>query len=348
MVIDGNNQEERKMQNPIFTANADVIEFECDTLILKYAQSLHGADRAVARALGVAETELNIPAGDHRLVPTKGSMPFSHVLFIGAPHLSSFGYREIRNFANAAMNVISHSDVAHARVAMTMHGVGYGLDEREAFTAQVAGIIEYFSSNLTGVLPQRVTIVERETNRYHRISAILNQIPGVASHESNASSQKPVVQEIPDAGVASDTKRLVFVAMPYNDQMVDVFEFGIKEPVNNAGCLCERCDREAFTGDVLDRIRTRIADADVVIADVTGANPNVYLEVGYAWGREVQTLLIAREGENLEFDLRTHRCLFYKNINHLRKQLNDFLERLMSTGQQRIPHVRPPATGGQR
>jgi len=336
------------MQNPIFTANADVTEFECDILILKYAQSLYGADRAVTRTLGLDETELRIPPGDHRLVPTKGAMPFSHVLFIGTPDLNNFGYGEIRKFANTALRVISQSDVVHARVAMTMHGVGYGLDEREAFTAQVAGILEYFSSGPSGVPPQRVTIVEREANRFNRVSAILNQIPGVADQERTSGRAEPASREIPDAGVTSDSKRLVFVAMPYNDQMVDVFEFGIKEPVNNVGCLCERCDREAFTGDVLDRIRSRITEADVVIADMTGSNPNVYLEVGYAWGREVQTLLIAREGENLQFDVKTHRCLFYKNINHLRKQLTDFMERLMSTGQHRASHVRKPAEGGRR
>jgi hypothetical protein len=133
---------------------------------------------------------------------------------------------------------------------------------------------------------------------------------------------------IPDAGASSNLKQHVFVAMPYDLAMEDVFEFGIREPVNAAGCLCERCDRSVFTGDVLERIKLRIATATVVVADMSGSNPNVYLEVGYAWGKGVPTLLVARDGEELKFDVKTHRCVYYKNISHLRKQLAELLPQL--------------------
>ena len=52
-----------------------------------------------------------------------------------------------------------------------------------------------------------------------------------------------------------------------------------------AGYLGERADLATFTGDVMDWVRARISSANLVIADLTSANPNVYLEVGYAWGK---------------------------------------------------------------
>ena len=67
--------------------------------------------------------------------------------------------------------------------------------------------------------------------------------------------------------------------------MRDVWTFGIQQPVRDLGLLCERLDQEAFTGDILSRIRSGIAQALLVIADLTGCNPNVFLEVGYAWGK---------------------------------------------------------------
>ena len=318
----------------IVTANRDVTEFQCDVLVLKYAQALYGADFVVTRLLGLTASDLRIHPGDHLLVPAPGT-PFGHVLFMGVPTLDAFGYGEIRTFATNVLHVVSKMDVAHAHVAMTMHGAGYGLDEREAFTAQVAGVLEYSSSAHPGVPPERVTIVERNLGRFHRITALLDQILAGTIGDATLSSASLPEQSIPDAGISSDSKRFVFVAMPYNDEMVDVFEFGIREPVNNAGCLCERCDREVFTGDVLDHIKLRIAQADVVIADMTGSNPNVYLEVGYAWGKGVQTLLVARAGEELKFDVKMHNCLYYKNINDLRKQLTDFMARLMATADDR-------------
>jgi len=34
----------------------------------------------------------------------------------------------------------------------------------------------------------------------------------------------------------------------------------------------------------LDQVKKEIESATLVIADITGSNPNVYLKVGYAWG----------------------------------------------------------------
>ena len=103
--------------------------------------------------------------------------------------------------------------------------------------------------------------------------------------------------------------------------MEDVYGFGIQGPVNGAGLLCERTDMVAFTGDVLNRIRERIETATLVIADVTGANANVYLEVGYAWGTKRPTLILAKQGEQLKFDIQGQKCIFYKNITDLAKRL---------------------------
>lgn len=125
--------------------------------------------------------------------------------------------------------------------------------------------------------------------------------------------------------MASESKNHIFVAVPYDEEMEDVYEFGIREPINEIGCLCERCDRAMFTGDIIERIKTRIASATLLVADMTGANPNVYLEVGYAWGKGKDTLLIARTGEELEFDVLTHKCIYYRNISDLRKKLRTFL-----------------------
>lgn len=70
--------------------------------------------------------------------------------------------------------------------------------------------------------------------------------------------------------------------MTEEKDMDDVFYYGIQQPVRATGFLCERADQEAFLGDILDRVKQKIETAAVVIAELTGANPNVYLEIGYA------------------------------------------------------------------
>ena len=131
-----------------------------------------------------------------------------------------------------------------------------------------------------------------------------------------------------DAGVYSSTKPHVFVAMPFSEDMEDTYIFGIQGPVNAAGYLCERVDLTVFTGDIIARIKSRIETASLVIADLTGANPNVYLEVGYAWGKDRPTLLVAKKGDPLKFDVQSQRCLIYKSISDLEKKLETDLASL--------------------
>lgn len=59
----------------------------------------------------------------------------------------------------------SSSGSEYESVAMTMHGVGYGLDEREPFTAQVAGLLDYLTAGGSSWEPKKILIVERDVNR---------------------------------------------------------------------------------------------------------------------------------------------------------------------------------------
>jgi len=323
------------MDTSITVVNGDITETACDLLVLKHAQRLYGADAAVARVLEMDPAEPVLAPGEHLLVPTKGKLRCDRVLFIGVESLYQFGYSEIRAFAKKALSLLTEFDDSPQTIAMTIHGVRYGLDEREAFTAQVAGLLEYLASSSVPSPTRRILIVERDTKRAQRLSEMLREI----LLESGFSKEDPRTESgkagLPDAGVTSDMKHHIFVAMSFNEEMEDIYEFGIREPVNSAGCLCERCDRDVYIGDVLERIKGRIASATVVLAEMTGANPNVYLEVGYAWGKGVPTLLVARKGQELLFDVSRHRCLYYRNIKHLRKQLADELPKLLSGSRQR-------------
>lgn len=80
--------------------------------------------------------------------------------------------------------------------------------------------------------------------------------------------------------------------MPFAEDLTDNFHCGIAPVIRSRGLLCERADEEVFTGDVLPWIRERIKNAMLVVADLSRANPNVYLEVGLAWGYGVPTLLL--------------------------------------------------------
>jgi hypothetical protein len=317
---------------------SDIVDFACDVAVLKYAQAFFGADKAVAsRIADDYEQSIAPHVGEHVLLPSRGKVAARQVLFIGVPSLYQFDYGEIRKFAGQAMQILAEEMPSAKHVAMTMHGIGYGLDETECFLAQIAGLLDAFRSQSVPPFLQQVTIVERNQNRALRLQELLTEhLPtesaakSVTRHYRGESA--PPASRIEAAGLQSNAKSHVFIAMPFCDDMEDTYVFGIQGPVNAAGYLCERVDFATFTGDILARIKSRIETASLVIADLTGANPNVYLEVGYAWGKGRPTLLIAKTGDELKFDVQGQRCLIYKNIRDLAQKLEADLAALARQG----------------
>lgn len=61
-----------------------------------------------------------------------------------------------------------------------------------------------------------------------------------------------------------------------------------------------------------DEIFAKLHRASVVVADITGSRPNCFLELGYALGRGVPTVVTAREGSETPFDVKTLAGLHWK------------------------------------
>jgi hypothetical protein len=322
--------------------HADVLKFACNLFVLKDAQAWHGADYAVAKALNLAilsEPVVKLPApGNFVLVPSQRKLKADAVLFEGVETLGRINYSKIRQFGRSAILHV-HEAMPEARhIAMTIHGVNFGMDERECFLSQLAGILETLEDET--ILPRlaEISIVEKNEPRAERLKQILaesnyKQRRSVANSldlgAEAANSQNSLSEPLANAGLSKNEKPHIFVAMPFNDEMEDVFIFGVQGAVQEAGYLCERVDMATFTGDIVERIKSRIESANLVIADLTGSNANVYLEVGYAWGRKVSTLLICRKIDELKFDVKGHRCVAYSSINDLRKKLAEELKTLL-------------------
>jgi hypothetical protein len=122
------------------------------------------------------------------------------------------------------------------------------------------------------------------------------------------------------------------VAMPFDPKFDDIFYYGIQTPIHARDLLCERMDQSTFTGDVIERMRQRIEEAVIVIADLSGANPNVNLEGGYAWGQRRPTILLINEDEQPRFDVRGQRQLRYRSIRQLEDMLAKELDGLAPMG----------------
>ena len=121
-------------------------------------------------------------------------------------------------------------------------------------------------------------------------------------------------------------KPFVFVLMPFHGDFGDIYKFGIKGAAAEVGAYAERVDEQHLAGGMLDRIYNQISKADVIVADMTGQNPNVAYEVGYAHALDKVVVLLTQRDEDIPFDLRHHQHIVYGGkIDALRTALTSRL-----------------------
>lgn len=105
----------------------------------------------------------------------------------------------------------------------------------------------------------------------------------------------------------------VFVLMPFREEFDDVY-LVVKDCCQRAGgnVECQRCDEIEHTGYITEAFLQAIKAADVLVADLTGSNPNVMYEVGFADALEKPVILISQgEAEKAPFDVRSKRLITY-------------------------------------
>ena len=105
-------------------------------------------------------------------------------------------------------------------------------------------------------------------------------------------------------------RKKLFIAMPFKDEHDPIFET-VQHVARNLDLELVHIGKSIFTGSIIDRIRTEIEEADVMIAIATEENGNVYYEIGLAHCQRKPVLLLTSNPEKTKFDLRDHRAVVY-------------------------------------
>jgi nucleoside 2-deoxyribosyltransferase len=105
--------------------------------------------------------------------------------------------------------------------------------------------------------------------------------------------------------------RSVFVLMPFRAEMSGIYDV-IKSAADDLSLRVWRADDIAGPGLITDQILDAISNVRLIVADITGKNPNVLYEIGMAHSLGKAVIIIAEEGESLPFDIAGVRVVFYK------------------------------------
>ena len=124
-------------------------------------------------------------------------------------------------------------------------------------------------------------------------------------------------------------KKVLFAIMPFADEFTDVWAGGIKRAASGTGLTPIRIDMITKTSDITDDIVKVIQMAETVVVDVTGNNPNVMFEFGFALALKKSHVVISQSTEYLTFDIKSLRTLIYRNswqgIETLHRELQTYI-----------------------
>ena len=132
----------------------------------------------------------------------------------------------------------------------------------------------------------------------------------------SGSEEVTVVPIFRERGFVFDDK-LVFVLMPFGEPWSDRIWEALQRIIIGLGLRPERADNR-HGPVVTEDIWRGIVEARVVLADVTGWNPNVFYELGVAHTLGKDTIMITQPIARLPFDTQGFRHAIYSDTRVLR------------------------------
>jgi hypothetical protein len=163
------------------------------------------------------------------------------------------------------------------------------------------------------------------------------QFDGWEGHDTKPVASEPTSQEMlvnpiwrgRDFAVSQD---LCFVLMPFSASWSrEIWEERLKPIIEGCGLRAERADD--FTGhDVMEDVWKGLNEAQVVVADITGKNPNVFYELGIAHTLGKNIILVTQNLSEVPFDVNRYRIIEYEagGYDKLKEQLMRFLSALLA------------------
>lgn len=176
-------------------------------------------------------------------------------------------------------------------------------------------------------------------------STLSQELDGVreAIAELSAKFENMTARQAATASIFGDVdiqleEDLCFVLMPFGDDMLQqVYEVHIKPTVERVGLQCKRADDILGPTPIMEDIWKGISGARVVLAELTGQNPNVFYELGLCHAIGKDAILLAQDIKWVPFDVRHRRTIIYTPTPRGCKQLEEVLGKTLEALSGKVP-----------
>jgi len=122
----------------------------------------------------------------------------------------------------------------------------------------------------------------------------------------------------------------VFVLMPFNSKMEKVYTNHIRKMGEELGLRIRRADEIFSPGPFMEKVWDGICAAQLILADCTEKNPNVFYEIGMAHTVGKKVVLITRSDKDIPSDIKHFDYIPYiydpEGVGALIEKLGAFLK----------------------
>ena len=108
--------------------------------------------------------------------------------------------------------------------------------------------------------------------------------------------------------------------------------YSVLSPIfDNYKIILVDSDKITQVGNIVNQIMKHLLTSDLVIANLTGLNPNVLYELGIRHAVEKHVICIAEDNTKLPFNIKDYRTIFYNydNVDLFNKKLSDAIEDIL-------------------
>lgn len=116
-------------------------------------------------------------------------------------------------------------------------------------------------------------------------------------------------------------KNKVFIAMPFSDEYLDSYNYGIIPALSGLGLSHFKADNEISNKDIMCKICQEIQSCSIAIINISGLNPNVMLEQGLAYGLGKPVIIIKDKLTKAISDLGSVEYIEYQHAYDLQQKL---------------------------
>lgn len=102
-----------------------------------------------------------------------------------------------------------------------------------------------------------------------------------------------------------------FFLCPFSEPFNSIYIDHVRPILERHGMTVDRADEIFGTQPIIEDIWEAINSAEVIIADVTGKNPNVMYEIGMAHTIGKSVIIMTQSVDDVPFDLKHYRCIVY-------------------------------------